>query len=82
MKDGYNGIQKNHPMLFIQTHYGSIIFIWVYALYCNIKRCLIYTIKTQGCICVYMCIYVCIYLFVCSELIEETGRFPNVIFGI
>ena len=26
--------------------------------------------------------YAYIYLFVCSELIEETGRFPIVIFGI
>ena len=39
-------------------------------------HCAVGTIKTQG------CIYVCIYLFVCSELIEETGLFPNVIFGI
>ena len=33
---------------------------------------IIYTIKTQT----------FIYLFVCSELIEKTERFPNVIFGI
>ena len=36
------------------------------------RSALVYTIKTQG----------CVYLFVCSELIEETGRFPSVIFGI
>ena len=27
-------------------------------------------------------VYVYTYLFVCSELIDETGRFPIVIFGI
>ena len=51
----------------------------------------IITIKTNGWIyisillkhkAVYMCVYIYIYLFTCSELIEETGRFPNVIFGI
>ena len=37
----------------------------------------IYTIKTQlKCICVY------IYMFICSELIEETGRPPGLIFGM
>ena len=45
----------------------------------------IYTIKTQGCvyisISISISIYVYICLYVCSELIEETGRFPNVIFG-
>ena len=29
-----------------------------------------------------MCIYMCIYMSVCSELIEETGRPPGVIFGM
>ena len=32
------------------------------------------------CICVYVYIY--IYMFICSELIEETGRPPGLIFGM
>ena len=28
------------------------------------------------------CIYMCIYMSVCSELIEETGRPPELIFGM
>ena len=33
---------------------------------------------------VYICVYVymCIYMSVCSELIEETGRPPGLIFGM
>ena len=27
-------------------------------------------------------IYMCIYMFICSELIEETGRPPGLIFGM
>ena len=42
----------------------------------NFVYIFIYTIKAQR------FMYIFIYLFVCSELIEETGRFPNVIFGI
>ena len=38
------------------------------------------------CVCVYVCmcvcVYVCIYMFICSELIEETGRPPGLIFGM
>ena len=42
---------------------------------------IIYTIKTRlKYICV--CVYVCIYMFICSELIEETGRPPGLIFGM
>ena len=26
--------------------------------------------------------YVCIYMFICTELIEETGRPPGLIFGM
>ena len=37
----------------------------------------IYTIKTQ-----FICMCVRIYMFVCLELIEETGRPPGLIFGI
>ena len=37
----------------------------------------IYTIKTQ-----LICMCVRIYMFVCSELIEETGRPPGLIFGM
>ena len=33
----------------------------------------IYTIKTQ---------LICIYMFICTELIEESGRPPGLIFGI
>ena len=29
-----------------------------------------------------MCIYIYIYMFICSELIEETGRPPGLIFGM
>ena len=31
---------------------------------------------------IYMCICVRIYMFICSELIEETGRPPGLIFGM
>ena len=41
----------------------------------------IYTIKTRLKY-VYMCICVYIYMFICSELIEETGRPPGLIFGM
>ena len=41
----------------------------------------IYTIKTQLKY-VYVCMCVRIYMFVCSELIEETGRLPGLIFGM
>ena len=41
----------------------------------------IYTIKTQLKY-VYLSIYMCIYMFICSELIEETGRRPGLIFGM
>ena len=41
---------------------------------------IIYTIKTQRSMYIY--IHICIYLFVCSELIEETGRFSDLILGI
>ena len=27
-------------------------------------------------------IYMCIYMFICKELIEETGRSPGLIFGM
>ena len=41
------------------------------------KRMRASTIKTRlKCICVY------IYMFICSELIEETGRPPGLIFGM
>ena len=30
----------------------------------------------------YIDVYVCIYMFICSELIEETGRPPGLIFGM
>ena len=29
-----------------------------------------------------MCAYIYIYMFICSELIEETGRPPGLIFGM
>ena len=38
----------------------------------------IYTIKTQL---KYAYIYIYIYMFICTELIEETGRPPELIFG-
>ena len=31
---------------------------------------------------VYICVCVYIYMFICSELIEETGRPPGLIFGM
>ena len=33
---------------------------------------------------IYICVYVymCIYMFICSELIEETGRPPELIFAM
>ena len=41
----------------------------------------IYTIKTRlKYICVY--VYMCIYMFICTELIEESGRPPGLIFGM
>ena len=49
------------------------------------RSVLVYTIKTRlKYICVYviMCICVYIYMFICSELIEETGRPPGLIFGM
>ena len=41
----------------------------------------IYTIKTRLKY-IYMCMCVYIYMFICSELIEETGRPPGLIFGM
>ena len=41
----------------------------------------IYTIKTRLKY-IYMCMCVRIYMFICSELIEETGRPPGLIFGM
>ena len=42
---------------------------------------MIYTIKTRlKYIYIYICVY--IYMFICSELIEETGRPPGLIFGM
>ena len=43
----------------------------------------IYTIKTQLKY-VYVCMCVCIniYMFICTELIEETGRPPGLTFGM
>ena len=32
--------------------------------------------------CIYMYIYMFIYMFICTELIEETGRPPGLIFGM
>ena len=32
--------------------------------------------------CIYMCMCVRIYMFICSELIKETGRPPGLIFGM
>ena len=29
-----------------------------------------------------MCVRIYIYMFICSELIEETGRHPGLIFGL
>ena len=46
---------------------------------CLLKDYNIYTIKTQL-ICIYVWVY--IYMFICSELIEETGRPPGLIFGM
>ena len=43
------------------------------------RSVLVYTIKTQL---KYVCVCVRIYMFVCSELIEETGRPPGLIFGM
>ena len=40
----------------------------------------IYTIETRL-KCIYVCICVRIYMFICTELIEETGRPPGLIFG-
>ena len=42
----------------------------------------IYTIKTRLKYIYTMCICVRIYMFICSELIEETGRPPELIFGM
>ena len=41
------------------------------------RSVLVYTIKTRL---KYICVY--IYMFICSELIEETGRPPGLIFGM
>ena len=38
---------------------------------------LIYHIKTR-----LKYVYMCIYMFVCTEMIEETGRSPGMIFGM
>ena len=40
--------------------------------FCRGSFCQIYTIKTR---------LMCIYMFICTELIEETGRPPGLIFG-
>ena len=48
-------------------------------------RASIYTIKTRlkyMCVSVYVCMCVRIYMFICSEMIEETGRPPGLIFGM
>ena len=47
---------------------SALVYIYIYY---------IYTIKTR-----LMCIYMCIYMFICSELIEENGRPPGLIFGM
>ena len=31
---------------------------------------------------VYICVYICIYMFICTKLIEETGRPPGLIFSM
>ena len=45
------------------------------------RSVLVYTIKTRLKY-IYMCAYMCIYMFICSELIEETGRPPGLIFAM
>ena len=47
--------------------------------------CAIHVVKRpskRSVLVLYMCIYMCIYMSVCSELIEETGRPPGLIFGM
>ena len=44
--------------------------------------CAIHVVKRPSKRSVLVCIYVRIYMFICSELIEETGRPPELIFGM
>ena len=44
--------------------------------------CAIHVVKRPSKRSVLVYIYMCIYMSVCSELIEETGRPPGLIFGM
>ena len=44
--------------------------------------CAIHVVKRPSKRSVLVCIYVRIYMFICSELIEETGIPPGLIFGM
>ena len=44
--------------------------------------CAIHVVKRPSKRSVLVYIYMCIYMFICSELIEETGRPPGLIFGM
>ena len=70
-----NKISQTGPYLQSVSRAGKIMIgIWTWRKY-------IYTIKTRLKY-AYIYIYMCIYMSVCSELIEETGRPPGLIFGM